>query len=66
MSANGTPDLVQPHFLLSTHSLKKKKADTNDFDSDDACKDFAKSLLNEFTFLFGSVKETKKKVGHSD
>ena len=42
------------------------KADTNDFDSDDACKDFVKSLLDEFTFLFGSVKETKKKVGHSD
>jgi hypothetical protein len=38
------------------------KADTNNFDSDDACKDFAKSLLNDFTFLFGTVKETKKKV----
>jgi hypothetical protein len=23
-------------------------------------------LLDDFAFLFGSVKETKKKVGHSD
>jgi hypothetical protein len=42
------------------------KADANDFRSDDDCKNFAKSLLDEFTFLFGSVKETKKKVGQTE
>ena len=41
------------------------KEDKNGLDSDDACRDFAKSMLDEFTFLFGSVKETKKKVCHS-
>ena len=40
--------------------------DNNDFDSDEDCKEFASSLLEEFTFLFGSIKATKKKVGHSD
>jgi hypothetical protein len=43
------------------------KDDINGFNSDESCKDFAKSLLDEFTFLFGSVtvKKTKKKVGVS-
>ena len=37
------------------------REDNNDFDSSEACKEFASSLLEEFTFLFGSVKETKKR-----
>jgi hypothetical protein len=42
------------------------KAHTNDFRLDGDCKVFAKSLLDEFTFLFGSVKETKKKVSQTE
>jgi hypothetical protein len=47
------------------------KADDNDFHSNDDCKKFAKTLVDEFAFLFGSVTEKKKKggvirVGHSD
>jgi hypothetical protein len=40
------------------------KDETNGFDSDDGCRNFAQSLLDDFTFLFGSIKETKKKVCH--
>ena len=57
MSANGTADLVWLHLLLVNLFFKDN---INGFDSDDGCRDFAKSLLNDFTFPLGSIKEMKK------
>lgn len=39
------------------------KADPKSFSTDESCEVFARSLLDEFTFLFGTVKQTKNKVG---